>query len=353
MGTESIEASFLSIFALISFFIFFITSKYSHKIKNGALLDIDFVKPQSFHDLPVSRSGGIPLLFSLSIFILIYYLLYSKILYDYILISYSMFLIGFLDDIKISIKPIKRLIFMTSILFIIIYIIPIKIFNIDIPFLVPLMSNHLFSTIFVLLCFLFVINGANLIDGFNGLLSINLIIINSILAYINLKSGNSEFSILLISQIIILLIFLLFNFPSAKIFLGDSGAYTVGALTGLNTIITNNLNPKISSFFFCTLLFYIFFEVLFSFLRKLLQKKSPIHPDNEHLHILSFYKISNIHGKIEGNYLNSLIINLAYLILIIPGLYLSENPTLSRYWFFFLLLIYTVIYSRLYSLTKN
>ena len=264
-----------------------------------------------------------------------------------------MFLIGFLDDIKISIKPIERLIFMTSILFIIIYIIPIKIFNIDIPFLVPLMSNHLFSTIFVLLCFLFVINGANLIDGFNGLLSINLIIINSILAYINLKSGNSEFSILLISQIIILLIFLLFNFPSAKIFLGDSGAYTVGALTGLNTIITNNLNPKISSFFFCTLLFYIFFEVLFSFLRKLLQKKSPIHPDNEHLHMLSFYKISNIHGKIEGNYLNSLIINLSYLILIIPGLYLSENPALSRYWFFFLLLIYTVIYSRLYRLTKN
>ena len=33
MGTESIEASFLSIFALISFFIFLIISKYSHKIK--------------------------------------------------------------------------------------------------------------------------------------------------------------------------------------------------------------------------------------------------------------------------------------------------------------------------------
>jgi hypothetical protein len=46
----------------------------------------------------------------------------------------------------------------------------------------------------------------------------------------------------------------------------------MGALTGLNTIITNNLNPKISSFFFCTLLFYLFFEVFFSFVRKLLQK---------------------------------------------------------------------------------
>ena len=44
MGTESIEASFLSIFALISFFVFLITSKYSYKIKNGALFDKDFVR---------------------------------------------------------------------------------------------------------------------------------------------------------------------------------------------------------------------------------------------------------------------------------------------------------------------
>ena len=51
-------------------------------------------------------------LFLLSIFFVIYYLLYSKILYDYIFISYSMFLVGFLDDLKINIKPFKRLIIM-------------------------------------------------------------------------------------------------------------------------------------------------------------------------------------------------------------------------------------------------
>jgi len=56
MGTETIESSFLSIFALISFFIFLLVSKYSHKIKRGALLDKDFLKPQAFHDLPVTRS---------------------------------------------------------------------------------------------------------------------------------------------------------------------------------------------------------------------------------------------------------------------------------------------------------
>ena len=113
------------------------------------------------------------------------------------------------------------------------------------------------------------------------------------------------------------------------------------------------LNPKISSFFFCTLLFYLFFEVFFSFLRKLIQKRSPIYPDDKHLHMLSFYKISSIYGKSKGNYLNSIIINLSYLILIIPGLYLMGDPDLSRYWFFITLLIYLIIYSRLYHLTKN
>ena len=353
MGTESIEASFLSIFALVSFFIFLFVSKYSHRIKGGALLDKDFLKPQAFHDTPVTRSGGIATIISLSIFFYIYYLLYTEVLYNYIFISYSVFIVGFLDDLKINIKPLSRLIIMVFLLFTFIYILPIKILNIDIHFLTTLMTSHMFSSIFVLLCFLFVINGANLIDGFNGLLAINLIIINIILAYINMNNENLEFSIFLISQIIILLSFLLFNFPSAKIFLGDSGAYMFGALTSLNTIITNNLNPKISSFFFCTLLFYLFFEVFFSFFRKLSQKKSPIYPDNKHLHMLSFYKISDVWGKNKANYLNSIIINLLYFILIIPGLYFLNDPQLSRYWFFTLLLIYLIIYSRLYRLTKN
>jgi len=67
MGNESIEASFLSIFALISFFIFLIISKYSHKIKGGALLDKDFLKPQAFHDFPITRSGGLASIISLNI----------------------------------------------------------------------------------------------------------------------------------------------------------------------------------------------------------------------------------------------------------------------------------------------
>ena len=72
MGSESIEASFLSIFALFSFFIFMVISKYSHKIKNGILFDQDFLKPQAFHQYPVSRGGGMAGVISFNIFLVFY-----------------------------------------------------------------------------------------------------------------------------------------------------------------------------------------------------------------------------------------------------------------------------------------
>ena len=353
MQNESLESSFLSVFALITFFIFLIINKYSHKIKNGILFDQDFLKPQAFHQYPVSRGGGMAGVISFNIFLVFYYLIYSKILLEYFFICNLMFLIGFLDDLKIKISPSRRLILMIIFLFFCIRFVPIEILNVDIPFLSTLLNNNTFSSLFVLLCFLFVINGANLIDGFNGLLAINLIIINSILAYINLADGINEFSVVIIGQIIILFSFLLFNFPSAKIFLGDSGSYFLGSLVALNVIITNNLNPDYSSFFFCTLVFYLFFEVFFSFFRKIVQKKSPIYPDDKHLHMLVFKKVSFIFGKDKGNYISSLVVNLGYLSFVLPAFVFAKDPLVSRYWFFTLVLIYLFIYSRLYRLTKN
>ncbi len=353
MQTESIELGFLSIFALVTFFIFLITSKYSYQIKNGTLLDNDFSKPQAFHNKEISRSGGLASLISLLVFLSIYYLLYSKILYEYIFICLSLSLIGFLDDIKIKIDPKTRLALMVFFLLIFINFLSIQIGNIDLIFLNHWLENKFFSSLFIILCFLFITNGANLIDGFNGLLTINLIIINSILLFINLENNHLEFSFFLTGQIIILISFLLFNFPKAQIFLGDSGSYLFGSLVALNIIFTNNLNPLISSFFFCILLFYLFFEVFFSFLRKLYQKKSPVLPDNEHLHMLSFKLLNKAFDLEKSNYINSLIINSVFFTLVFPSIYFSGSSLACKYWFFSLIIIYLLIYIRLYHLTKK
>ena len=353
MQTESIELGFLSLFALITFFTFLITEKISSKRINESLLDNDFSKPQSFHNQAVSRSGGIGCFFSLVIFLSFYFLLYSEILYVYFFIGLSLFLIGYLDDIKIKISPNLRLILMTIFLVLFLTIFSVKIENVDLVFLNFWLENHIISIFFVLLCFLFIINGANLIDGFNGLLTINLIIINSVLLFVNLQGEHLKFSFLITGQIIMLISFLIFNFPRAKIFLGDSGAYLIGGLTALNVINTNNLNPNLSSFFFCILLFYLFFEVFFSFFRKIYQKKSPVFPDNNHLHMIIYKKITNIFGTEKSNYISSVIINLIYSLLVLPSLYFTDNSLLCMYWFFSLILIYMIAYLGLYHLTKN
>ena len=117
MDNNQIELSFLSIFTLITFFIFLIISKSSFIIRKGILLDKDFLKPQAFHKSAIGRVGGLAGIISLNIFFIIYNLIYSKILFEYLFLCNLMFLIGFLDDLKIKISPSKRLALMIIFLF--------------------------------------------------------------------------------------------------------------------------------------------------------------------------------------------------------------------------------------------
>ncbi len=353
MPTESATLSLLSIISLLSFFTFLIVNKFSNKTGNSLLLDQDFNKPQAFHKESIARSGGLASIISLTIFIIFYYFLFQEILIEFFILSFLLFLLGFLEDIKFNLRPSRRLISMIAILLLFINIFSINISSIDIYFLNSWMANNVFATIFILICFLFIINGANLIDGFNGLLTIHLLLINSILLFINLSNNHENLAIIITAQIIVLLSFLVFNFPKAQMFLGDSGSYLFGSLIALNIINTNNLNPQISSFFFCILLFYLFFEVFFSFFRKLYLKKSPLKPDKHHLHMLLFDFLVKSGKFKDSNYLNSLVINLIYLCAILPAIFLQENGLICKYWFFSLLALYIVFYYLLYSFTKK
>lgn len=161
---------------------------------------------------------------------------------------------------------------MLIILFLFVNFFSIEILSAGVSFLNSWLKNEIFQLIFVISCFLFVINGSNLIDGFNGLLIIHFIIITFIYLLINLNNQSTYYIYFFLSQIVIASSILIFNFPKAKVFLGDSGSYVIGSLVALNTIKTFEANFSISPFFFATILFYIFFEVFFSFIRKSIKK---------------------------------------------------------------------------------
>jgi UDP-N-acetylmuramyl pentapeptide phosphotransferase/UDP-N-acetylglucosamine-1-phosphate transferase len=241
---------------------------------------------------------------------------------------------------------------MLTILLACINIFEIQLSRSGLTFLDSWLENNIIQIFFVLLCFLFIINGSNLIDGFNGLLAIHFLIISSIFLIINLVNQNLTMSTILLSQIIIVLSFLLFNFPKAKIFLGDSGSYLLGSLLVLNSIKTFEANSELSPFFFACILFYLFFEVFFSFIRKSLKKKSPLKPDNFHLHMLLYKFLKNIKKFKDSNFMTSLIINFIYLLLIMPTIYFQKNGLILKYYFFLLILFYMYVYYMLKKIIK-
>jgi UDP-GlcNAc:undecaprenyl-phosphate GlcNAc-1-phosphate transferase len=347
------DTTYFIIFSFIAFISIFLIAKYSNFFFSGSLLDNDFLKPQAFHEKPTARIGGFVILLLFILFVIFYFFISGVFLKDYFTVTLSLFFLGFLDDLKIKINPNIRLLIMLIILIACINIFSIQISRSGLEFLDYWLENSIFQVCFVLLCFLFIINGANFVDGFNGLLAIHFLIINSIFLLINLTNQNDSTAVILFTQIIIVLCFLLFNFPKAKIFLGDSGSYILGTLIVLNTIRTYELNASISPFFFAGVLFYLFYEVFFSFIRKILIKTSPLKPDGKHLHMLLYNWLGNSKKIKKPNYLTALLINLTYLSLQVPLFYFKNNGLFSRYWFLLLIGFYTVVYLRLYSLSKK
>lgn len=87
--------------------------------------------------------------------------------------------------------------------------------------------------------------------------------------------------------------FLLFNYPGGRIFLGDGGAYSLGFLLAVISIMLVKRNTNISPWFVLVSLIYPVWEVIFSFSRRtLLHRLSPLYPDSKHVHQLIFRNLA-------------------------------------------------------------
>lgn len=345
-------------FFLSSYIFLFLCTRKNFFKNNEIYLDKDFFKPQAFHKVPTPRIGGF-VIFIFSILYLLFYFDEQNFSNSIILLGSVYFLIGFLDDFKFKIKPEIRLLIMFLFSFCIIYLLEININYTQIIFLDNLINiNKITLTLFVCFCLLFVANGSNFIDGFNGLLSIQYLIILSFLYLLIFSIDNLTYlKSYIILSMSLCVSFLIFNFPRAKIFLGNGGAYFLGTNLSLVIIETHkqSIYNEFTPFLFACLLFYIFFEVFFSFFRKFFfKKKTPFEPDNEHLHMLLFFFINKkIKNFYKSNYLTAAVINIIYLILIIPLFFIFNNGDLCKVYFIFLLSFYLFFYSLLFFLRRS
>ena len=290
--------------------------------KKGLFLNYSGDNHQSFSNVGnIPLSGGIFLIFPI-----IY--LYSN---NLILVTFlsTIFLLGFFSDRKILVSPKKRFLFQVFSILLFVIIADLKILTSRIELFDIMLSNQVFAYLFSTFCLLILINGSNFIDGLNGLLiSYSLIVIYT-LGNLELISDQiiSNQNFYLILWLMLLVLFLnIFNI----LMIGDGGAYLLGFLLGFVIITSHENNPNISPYFYISIIWYPCFENLFSILRKLKKKFSPLNPDNKHLHQLVFFFVKekiNLSTILSNNLSSAMLIFFNFLIIYISSL----NPSSTMY----------------------
>jgi UDP-GlcNAc:undecaprenyl-phosphate GlcNAc-1-phosphate transferase len=250
--------------------------------------------------------------------------------------------ISFKEDLFHNVEPISRLIMLlfSAWLFRAFYQGPLP--NLDTIFLVNKLTTMPGGLFFLLILGMVSIsNGMNLIDGVNGLCvaaSLSSLLSLLFLAY---RVGDTAIIAIILILILFLIPFIFFNYPYGKIFLGDLGAYSLGMLISMLTIILFGKHSQLSPWAALIVVIYPALEVSFSFMRRLLKGGSTFLPDTEHLHLKLFYFFkSKSQYKNIANPLVSVYLSFFWVYPLITIFWIYEDPYLIKIALFFFIISY-------------
>ena len=291
----------------------------------------------------VPLSGGIVFLSSILIF-------YQTEFYQFKIVLFAIFLVGIISDINLISSPLKRIIIQLFIVSIFLYMDPTYIYSVRIEMIDYYLQNSYLGYFFTLFCFTILINGSNFMDGINILVIGYFLIVMSIIVYLS-NNFNLELNIHLVKTVLLVLsIIFVFNF-FGKLFLGDSGVYTISFVIGYILINFSSDNHIVSPYFVACMLWYPAYENLFSIIRKKFNKKSVTEPDKTHLHQLLYIFIRNKFSypvKIINTLTGLIIILFNLLILIVGVKYFNDTQKLIT-----LILLSVVFYNYTYYYLKK
>jgi UDP-N-acetylmuramyl pentapeptide phosphotransferase/UDP-N-acetylglucosamine-1-phosphate transferase len=336
------------IFLLSLIFLIFIMTNYLSK--RNIFIDSDIEKKQAIHKKLIPRSGGFVLFFSIIASIFYNYFYHDENFLYLLPIIILIFSIGIIDDYGVKLKPLIRFIILFVFCYLFFYLSNLKIKTTGVSLIDNLMFNYNLQFLITTICFLILINGSNFIDGINGNLALHYICL-LILILLVFSYNRLGLDILILSSIISFAVFLYFNLKN-KIFFGDGGAYLSGFILGIFILEIMYLEVYVSPFFYIILTFYLGSEVLISILRRMIKKEDVMIADFNHLHSLLFNILSK-KNKLNPHISTSLIINFAYVILVMPAVFFANNFELTRNYSLFLYFIYFLIFFSIKQISKK
>jgi UDP-N-acetylmuramyl pentapeptide phosphotransferase/UDP-N-acetylglucosamine-1-phosphate transferase len=138
-------------------------------------------------------------------------------------------------------------------------------------------------------------NAINIIDGFNGLASMCVLMMVASIAYVAFQVGDSFVVTAALITIGAVLGFFVWNFPAGLIFLGDGGAYLIGFLLAELSVLLLVRNAGVSPMFPLLLCAYPIFETIFTMYRRKFVRGVPTAaPDGIHLHTLIHRRVMRL-----------------------------------------------------------
>ncbi len=238
------------------------------------------------HALVTPRLGGIPIMLAVAITAIVLVLWKPDQLSIWLPVFIGAalyFLLGLTDDLRGLSAKLKLLIQVGIAL--LVYSLGVGIDRISYPggsWSVELFGWSLLVTVFWLVA---IPNIINLIDGFDGLAGGLCMFMAGTLGIVGLMSQQQTVALFSFALAGALLGFLIFNFPPAKIFLGDGGAYLIGfCIAAVST--QSSQKGSVAAVLFVTIvaLGLPILDTSFALIRRTFRGFPLFHADDEHIH---------------------------------------------------------------------
>jgi UDP-N-acetylmuramyl pentapeptide phosphotransferase/UDP-N-acetylglucosamine-1-phosphate transferase len=253
---------------------------------------------QKSHLLPTPRVGGVGIYGSL---LLAWLLLPDsdtrQILGLVVLAGLPAWLFGLAEDLTKRVGVVPRLLATMFSGAVACMISDVALTRLDIPLVDDLLSYWPLAVLFTAFAVGGVANAINIIDGFHGLASGTSILALLALAVLALLAGDMPLAVVCLLVAAAVAGFWLVNYPWGKLFLGDGGAYFTGFALAWLAVLLPMRNPDTSPWASLMVCAYPFIEVIYSMLRRKLERRSMGEPDSRHLHSLLASQFVRLHFR--------------------------------------------------------
>ncbi|MGH8808952.1 MAG: MraY family glycosyltransferase, partial [Noviherbaspirillum sp.] len=206
--------------------------------------------------------------------------------------SLPCFLVGLIEDLTKKVSAMTRLLATFSSALAACWLLDAYLSRLDTWGLDSLLQLMPFALVVTAIAVAGVANSINIIDGFHGVAGSAVAIILAAMGFLAWQTGDIFVTKLALLGIGATLGFLVVNYPTGRLFMGDGGAYFLGFWAAEVAVLLVARNPGVNAWQVLAVCAYPVIEVLYSiYRRRVIRKTSPGAPDRLHLHTLIYRRV--------------------------------------------------------------